>query len=112
MDLRPLGNMHTVNNLEMVAGLFLWLAVIFSFVLTGVLARRLRTRHQKIWDELGSPRFFLGNSLRNTYLLSRWLWRFEYRHCGDSRLTALAIALQVVQVAGALAGVSLLVAYS
>ena len=73
----------------------LFLMVIAWFVLVSWLFRRLRERHARIYEEMGSPTLFLNNSIRNNWLFMKFLWGGGWRALGDPQLTQ---ACQVMQV--------------
>jgi hypothetical protein len=52
----------------------------------------LRRRHPDVWDSLGSPGLIRNNSLRETLLFLKFLFRREYLKVNDVRLHRLAQA--------------------
>ena len=51
--------------------------------------RILKQDHPDVWTKLGSPTLFLNNSIRNGYLLNKYLRKREYLSLEDERLTRL-----------------------
>ncbi|MBL6937446.1 MAG: hypothetical protein ISS15_14090 [Alphaproteobacteria bacterium] len=70
-------------------GPFFWGVIAAIIVYNGSIAylmRYLRQRHNETWVALGSPSLFLNNSIRNSILMLRYLFRSDYRSLGDPSL--------------------------
>jgi len=65
-----------------------------GFALQAMFLSRLRARHSATWEALGCPKLF-GNSMGNSLVLLRFIWRREYRQLSDSKFVRLANFLRV-----------------
>lgn len=68
---------------------------------------RLRSRHPKVWEDLGQPNpFALGpptaltnHTVKTDFAVLRYLFRKEYRALGDSDITGVADILRIYSIA-------------
>jgi hypothetical protein len=93
----------------------IWLAlmgeVICYLAMISYFFRYLRTYHESAWMALGSPSLFLNNSLRNNWLVLKFLVTRRHRHLNDSRASRLGDATLVLLILGALGFLYLQVAF-
>jgi hypothetical protein len=62
------------------------------------LFRRLRLRHPATYEAMGSPSLFWNNSMRNNWLLLKFLFGGQWRALGDARLSAVIRGMRVLLI--------------
>jgi hypothetical protein len=70
-----------------------------GFVLHVRFLRALRSRHESVWEALGSPTPFANNSMSNSLAVIRYLWRKDYETIDDPAFVSLARMLRIFSIA-------------
>jgi hypothetical protein len=73
----------------------LLVCVIIWFVLVTRLFRLLRTRHPDVYDSLGRPTLILNNSIRNSWLFTRFLLGGHFEAIDDGETLRLCQFMRV-----------------
>jgi hypothetical protein len=72
--------------------------VLYSFRLYSLMTKALRTRHSDIWQQLGSPSLFRGNSPSATSKMTGYVFSGRYRELKDDEVSTLARRWKVVNI--------------
>ena len=70
--------------------------IVLHFTVTAFLLNILRNNHNEKWVALGSPTLFFNNSIRNNFLVLRFIWSDQAVALGDGTLVALVWAARIL----------------
>ena len=87
----------TLRSLAVGIWLLTGLLVLASFFLTVVMLRRVRTFYPDVWEAMGQPTL-LNSSIRNGFLVTKFVMTGKYRSLQDRRIKVLGDALFVGNV--------------
>lgn len=77
-----------------VSGLVLLLFILFGFAITMKFDSDLKSKHNKIWKNLGSPTIFWNNSIQNGVARFWFVVKGEYKLLKDKSLSILGDVLR------------------
>lgn len=88
-----------VNYLELMAGIlliFLLLLFVYISYLYFKIYKTLKDEYLDIWLQLDKPTLFIGNSIRNSILVSRFIKSKAYLELNNIRLNKIITSLKTV----------------
>jgi len=87
--------MRDINFYIAVTWALMMLAILVTLVSVHTLLKYLRENQVNTWHRLGDPSIFVNNSLRNNYMVLKFLFRKEYLALSDCLLTRMATKVRV-----------------
>lgn len=103
---------------ELVLNVIFFLTVGILFTLAPMYLYRLYSLYKKLkeceteeWNRLGSPTLIMNNSLRNSYLVVKWLLSKEYLNLDDQKIVNEARLCRILLIAGTIATITSFILY-
>jgi hypothetical protein len=90
--------------------LLMVMAVTWLVILSWLFGR-LRTRHPSTYESIGSPSIFWNNSVRNNWLLWKFLWSSHSRKVDDSAIARIIYVMRIFFVCYIIVFIGLAIAF-